>query len=154
METMRDKCKCHGVSGSCTLKTCWRKMGDFNTTAAVLRAKYHQAVRKQPSNKASRRSAPKEPKTPKVKTLKGKRNVNNFHFIFELLQLSLYLFVYSLLIEISLYDAIISGNITNILFCHQGATMSSSRQLCDTLLYAWTCYTIGESHGKVSLSFS
>ncbi|EDS27052.1 WNT4 [Culex quinquefasciatus] len=59
--TMNDRCKCHGVSGSCSLKTCWRKLGDFNATAAILRTKYHHAIRKIPiNNKTSRRAAPKE----------------------------------------------------------------------------------------------
>ena len=57
---MTDKCKCHGVSGSCSMKTCWRRLGDFNSTAALLRTKYHQAVRKIPSNKASRRAISKQ----------------------------------------------------------------------------------------------
>lgn len=58
---MNDRCKCHGVSGSCSLKTCWRKLGDFNATAAILRTKYHHAIRKIPiNNKTSRRAAPKE----------------------------------------------------------------------------------------------
>ncbi|XP_049301426.1 protein Wnt-4 [Anopheles funestus] len=57
---MTDRCKCHGVSGSCSMKTCWRRLGDFNTTAALLRTKYHLAIRKIPvNNKTSRRSAPR-----------------------------------------------------------------------------------------------
>jgi len=28
------------------MKTCWRKLSDFNNTAAALRIKYHQAIRK------------------------------------------------------------------------------------------------------------
>lgn len=42
------------------MKTCWRKLSDFNSTAAALRAKYHQAIRKIPIAKASRRTAPRE----------------------------------------------------------------------------------------------
>lgn len=57
---MKDKCKCHGVSGSCSMKTCWRKLSDFNSTAAALRLKYHQAIRKLPINKGARRAAPRE----------------------------------------------------------------------------------------------
>lgn len=56
MTTMISKCKCYGVSGSCSTKSCWRRLNSFNETAALLRAKYHQAVMKVPSNKASRRS--------------------------------------------------------------------------------------------------
>ncbi|XP_050077932.1 protein Wnt-4 [Anopheles maculipalpis] len=58
---MTDRCKCHGVSGSCSMKTCWRRLGDFNTTAALLRTKYHLAIRKIPvNNKTSRRSASRD----------------------------------------------------------------------------------------------
>lgn len=58
MSTINEKCKCHGVSGSCSMKTCWRKLADFNTTASLLKVKYHEAIRKFPSNKSSRRSVP------------------------------------------------------------------------------------------------
>ncbi len=42
------------------MKTCWRKLGDFNSTTAILRLKYHQAIRKLPNPKALRRAAPRE----------------------------------------------------------------------------------------------
>ncbi|XP_046558337.1 protein Wnt-6-like [Haliotis rubra] len=37
---MRKECKCHGLSGSCTLKTCWRKMPVFKTAGDVLKKKF------------------------------------------------------------------------------------------------------------------
>lgn len=49
-----------GVSGSCSMQTCWRKLSGFNTTSAALRVKYHQAVRKISFAKASRRAANRE----------------------------------------------------------------------------------------------
>lgn len=49
-----------GVSGSCSMQTCWRKLNGFNTTAAALRVKYHQAIRKISMAKASRRAANRE----------------------------------------------------------------------------------------------
>lgn len=49
-----------GVSGSCSMQTCWRKLSGFNTTAAALRVKYHQAIRKLSFAKASRRAANRE----------------------------------------------------------------------------------------------
>jgi len=49
-----------GVSGSCSMKTCWRKLSDFNNTAAALRIKYHQAIRKLSYAKAARRAANRE----------------------------------------------------------------------------------------------
>ncbi|XP_068140260.1 protein Wnt-4 isoform X2 [Drosophila tropicalis] len=53
---MKDKCKCHGVSGSCSMKTCWKKMADFNATATLLRQKYNQAIRKAPNQRTMRQA--------------------------------------------------------------------------------------------------
>nr|CAD7196892.1 unnamed protein product [Timema douglasi] len=52
---MENVCKCHGVSGSCTTKTCWRRLAPFQTTAAILKSRYHQALRRDPDNASSRR---------------------------------------------------------------------------------------------------
>nr|XP_057930833.1 ankyrin repeat, SAM and basic leucine zipper domain-containing protein 1-like isoform X2 [Doryrhamphus excisus] len=38
------ECKCHGVSGSCSLRTCWLAMADFRRTGDHLRRKYDAAV--------------------------------------------------------------------------------------------------------------
>ncbi|KAI3357706.1 hypothetical protein L3Q82_016114 [Scortum barcoo] len=38
------ECKCHGVSGSCTLRTCWMAMSDFRKTGDYLRRKYNGAI--------------------------------------------------------------------------------------------------------------
>ncbi|XP_026188154.1 protein Wnt-2b-A-like [Mastacembelus armatus] len=38
------ECKCHGVSGSCTLRTCWNAMSDFRKTGDYLRRKYNGAI--------------------------------------------------------------------------------------------------------------
>lgn len=37
-------CKCHGVSGSCSVKTCWHQLAAFSETAAVIKKKYDNAV--------------------------------------------------------------------------------------------------------------
>lgn len=37
-------CKCHGLSGSCNLKICWRKMAHFRKTGKALREKFESAA--------------------------------------------------------------------------------------------------------------
>ncbi|XP_060734596.1 protein Wnt-2 [Tachysurus vachellii] len=38
------ECKCHGVSGSCNIRTCWLAIGDFRQTGDYLRKKYNSAT--------------------------------------------------------------------------------------------------------------
>uniref|UniRef100_A0A914XGT7 Protein Wnt n=1 Tax=Plectus sambesii TaxID=2011161 RepID=A0A914XGT7_9BILA len=42
---MQLTCKCHGVSGSCTTKICWRKMNDFHAIGETLYKKFDAALR-------------------------------------------------------------------------------------------------------------
>ena len=42
---MRPVCKCHGISASCTYRTCYRMVRPFGVVGAYLRAKYYNAVR-------------------------------------------------------------------------------------------------------------
>ncbi|KPP77989.1 protein Wnt-2-like [Scleropages formosus] len=41
---MNLECKCHGVSGSCTVRTCWLAAAEFRQTGDYLRKKYNGAV--------------------------------------------------------------------------------------------------------------
>jgi len=41
---MSTQCKCHGVSGSCSVKTCWRSLADMHTVAERIYQKYVVAV--------------------------------------------------------------------------------------------------------------
>ncbi|XP_064363427.1 protein Wnt-2 isoform X2 [Dromaius novaehollandiae] len=41
---LKQECKCHGVSGSCTLRTCWLAMADFRKTGDYLWKKYNGAI--------------------------------------------------------------------------------------------------------------
>lgn len=41
---MIKRCVCHGVSGSCTLQTCWMQVASFDTIAQKLKEKYKRSV--------------------------------------------------------------------------------------------------------------
>lgn len=40
---MRRACKCHGVSGSCSIQTCWMQLADFREVGNYLKVKYDHA---------------------------------------------------------------------------------------------------------------
>lgn len=42
---MRTDCKCHGLSGSCTLRTCWRKMPSLRDVGNRLKEKFDGAAK-------------------------------------------------------------------------------------------------------------
>nr|XP_053642378.1 protein Wnt-16-like [Cherax quadricarinatus] len=42
---MKMQCRCHGVSGSCELKTCWRSIPTFPVVGDYLKEKYRTALR-------------------------------------------------------------------------------------------------------------
>ncbi len=52
---MRVQCKCHGVSGSCELKTCWRAMPTFREVGDLLKEKFDGASEVQQKRIGSRR---------------------------------------------------------------------------------------------------
>nr|CDI40107.1 WNT16 protein [Euperipatoides kanangrensis] len=41
---MKVQCRCHGVSGSCELKTCWKTIPTFKEVGELLKEKYDRAV--------------------------------------------------------------------------------------------------------------
>ena len=41
---MELRCRCHGISGSCELKTCWRSLPSFSSVGKYLKEKYESAV--------------------------------------------------------------------------------------------------------------
>ncbi|PSN54619.1 Protein Wnt-6, partial [Blattella germanica] len=47
---MRTDCKCHGLSGSCALRTCWRKMPPFRDVGNRLKERFDGAAKVIPSN--------------------------------------------------------------------------------------------------------
>ncbi|CAD5208704.1 unnamed protein product [Bursaphelenchus xylophilus] len=42
-KTLIQQCKCHGVSGSCQQKTCWKKVADLKTISDYITDKYYKA---------------------------------------------------------------------------------------------------------------
>ncbi|EMP31239.1 Protein Wnt-1 [Chelonia mydas] len=66
---MRQECKCHGMSGSCTVKTCWMRLPTFRTVGDFLKDRFDGASRviygNKGSNRASRVEGPHlEPENP------------------------------------------------------------------------------------------
>ncbi|NP_001161493.1 wingless-type MMTV integration site family, member 11 precursor [Saccoglossus kowalevskii] len=43
-ENMKRKCKCHGVSGSCNVKTCWQSLPEMEEIGSKLKRKYAGAT--------------------------------------------------------------------------------------------------------------
>ena len=41
---LKVECKCHGTSGSCSLKTCWKTLGPFNSIGNHIVRQYDHAV--------------------------------------------------------------------------------------------------------------
>lgn len=50
---MQVRCKCHGMSGSCELKTCWKVAPDFRVVGKTLKDRFRNAVLVAQSNLGS-----------------------------------------------------------------------------------------------------
>ena len=44
VESLSTACKCHGVSGSCSMRTCWKSLADLRAVAVTLLDRYSHAV--------------------------------------------------------------------------------------------------------------
>lgn len=44
LHNMQVECKCHGVSGSCELRTCWKVMPPFRRVGTVLKERFDGAT--------------------------------------------------------------------------------------------------------------
>ena len=47
---MRKECKCHGMSGSCTIQTCWMRLPTFRTVGNTLKERFDGASKVAMSN--------------------------------------------------------------------------------------------------------
>lgn len=47
---MQVRCKCHGMSGSCELKTCWKTVPDFRKVGRILKNRFRSALQVDQSN--------------------------------------------------------------------------------------------------------
>jgi hypothetical protein len=43
---MQTVCKCHGISGSCTAETCWKRLRPFKETGEKLKGNYYKVRHK------------------------------------------------------------------------------------------------------------
>lgn len=43
-------CKCHGMSGTCTMRTCWRRLSSFRKVGNYLKDQFNSAVQVVPTN--------------------------------------------------------------------------------------------------------
>lgn len=50
VQNMRTVCKCHGISGSCSVRSCWRRLSSFRQIGDWLKTRYDEAIRVQPAN--------------------------------------------------------------------------------------------------------
>ncbi|KAF6213686.1 hypothetical protein GE061_011408 [Apolygus lucorum] len=46
-DSVNPECKCHGMSGSCTTKTCWRRVESFSKIGDRMKHRYNRALRVQ-----------------------------------------------------------------------------------------------------------
>ncbi|KAG5898711.1 hypothetical protein JTB14_020905 [Gonioctena quinquepunctata] len=71
---MRKECKCHGMSGSCTVKTCWMRLPPFRAVGDLLKDRYDGASHITAANGGNSRSNNKPhsnrlPKNPKMNSV-------------------------------------------------------------------------------------
>jgi len=69
ISNMKITCKCHGVSGSCSLVTCWQQLAPFRVVGDFLRSKYSSATKVKPTGKGRLRLHKRSIKIPTANDL-------------------------------------------------------------------------------------
>lgn len=69
---MGKSCKCHGVSGSCTVKICWKTMPNFSVVAELLRIKFDRSIRVRANSSKTKLQRTTRGKRGKQRKRKGK----------------------------------------------------------------------------------
>ena len=73
LDNMKTKCKCTGVSGSCTMRTCWKTVPEFKEVGTILMENYEYAILIRASNRNRGKIRPRKTKT--VKQYEFQRNL-------------------------------------------------------------------------------
>ncbi|XP_014281701.1 protein Wnt-10b isoform X2 [Halyomorpha halys] len=80
---MEVKCKCHGVSGSCELRTCWRSAPDLRTIGVALKERFREAIMVEESNKGGGGLAVRRRRKKKKKRRKRPRDLRGSLLYYE-----------------------------------------------------------------------
>ncbi|XP_035677576.1 protein Wnt-7b-like isoform X1 [Branchiostoma floridae] len=72
----RLECKCHGVSGSCTMKTCWITLPRFREVGNILKEKYHHDAQLVEAVRARRTRRPTFLKLKNSRTFEKPREIS------------------------------------------------------------------------------
>ncbi|KAL1494684.1 hypothetical protein ABEB36_010248 [Hypothenemus hampei] len=76
---MRQECKCHGMSGSCTMKTCWMRLANFRMIGDLLKDRYDGATRVTPYNSATLKTNKAHSKRLSENTANTDQMTNSIH---------------------------------------------------------------------------
>lgn len=74
----KTKCKCMGVSGSCSLKTCWKTVPEFSEVGTILKERYDYATQIRVSNRNRGKLRPLQRKTKAIKRDEFERDLVYF----------------------------------------------------------------------------
>lgn len=64
------ECKCHGISGSCTMKTCWKTLPTFRQIGDSLMKKYYRA------RPVAARTSPRNDREVQTRRLKVQKKIH------------------------------------------------------------------------------